>query len=122
MSDFMISGRATPFQPRGVALRQQAQNAQAATGQRIIPRVEREIAQHAAGLLVSEAFMSVVGALIDNARQSFENSPYGKGGDDTRAMAHARIAACNEILVQLHAMADDAKIYDRIEVEQAEHD
>jgi hypothetical protein len=122
VSEFLQSGRHTPFQPKGVALRVQAQQARAATGQRVIPQTERDVAIHASKLLGSAAFTEIMGGLIDSARANFENSPFGPDGEKTRSIAHAQIAACNEIVTRLQAMADDAKIYDRIEAEQAEHD
>lgn len=124
--EFLTSGRHTPFQPKGVSLRAAAKAAReaaaAGTGQRVIPQVDREIAVHAANLLGSAAFETVMADLIDSARRNFENSPFGPDGDKSRSIAHAQIAACNEIVTRLRAMADDAKVYDRIEAEQAEHD
>lgn len=122
MDEFMVSGRHTPFSPKKVALRDQAQTARAAAGQRLIPQTDRDLAITAHNLIGSAAFEAVMSDLIDSARRNFENSPFGPDGEKTRAIAHAQIAACNEILSRLRAMADDAKIYDRIEAEQAEHD
>jgi hypothetical protein len=119
---FLASGRRTPFQPKGTSLREQARNARATTGQRVIPQVDREIARNAEGLLASAAFTEVMGDLIDSARKNFENSAFGPDGEKSRAIAHAQIAACNEIVTRLQAMADDAKLYDRAEAELAEHD
>ena len=121
-AEFLQSGRHTPFQPRGVTLREQARTARAAQGQRLVPRTDRDKARHAEGLLASAAFSEIVADLIDSARNNFENSAFGPDGEKSRAIAHAQIAACNEIVTRLRAMADDAKIYDRIEAEQAEHD
>lgn len=123
MTGFLTSGRATRFLPEREAVRDQARLAR--NGNRsagMAPGTDREVAQSAAGLLQSNAFRIVMAELVDSARTSFENSPLGGAGDDKRSIAHAQLLACNAIMEKLQAMADDAKIHDRIEAEQAEHE
>lgn len=120
---FLASGRSTPFQPTRNATRDQATVTR--SGPRpagLAPQLDRAIAQHAVGLLQSDAFNVVMTELLDSARARFESSPFGPDGDNVRAIAHAQIVACKTIYEKLQAMADDAKIHDRIEADEAEHD
>jgi len=123
MTGFLASGRATRFLPQGEALRAQAQMARTGNSAGVVPETERGVARHARDLLADGgAFHVVMAELVDSARATFEKSPFGSEGDNKRAIAHAQIQACNAIIEKLQAMADDAKIYDRIEAENAEHD
>jgi hypothetical protein len=119
---FLASGRSTPFRPKHEALREQAKLARAGNATGLVPQTERAIAKHAVDLLDSDAFQTVMGELVDSARATFENAPLGEAGNDRRSIAHAQILACHAIIEKLRAMADDAKIHDRIEAEQSEHD
>lgn len=122
MTGFLASGRATRFLPQGETLRAQAQMARSGNRAGVVPETERGVARHARDLLAGGAFQTVMAELVDSARATFEKSPFGSEGDNKRAIAHAQIQACNAIIEKLQAMADDAKIYDRIEAENAEHD